>query len=153
MLGVYRGKGFSVPEPVAFDSHIEQLAHRVRWDGIRIQVAHTNDGRRQNLFGQVADVRYLFPMSKWPTRIPFDLYEEIEARQIEDWQAALRVWAKHHGLKLKIQWYQQLEHQMADLHSRRYVPGPQDHWAAIKESLEQHEVPVPENLPGWPEQK
>ncbi|MCG7520834.1 hypothetical protein [Ruegeria sp. Ofav3-42] len=90
-------------------------------------------------------------MTKWPNRIPFDLHKELEARPVTDWEAALRVWAKAHGLKLKIQWYPQLQRTMADLHSRRYTAKPQDHWAAIKEWLERHDVPAPEKLPGWPE--
>lgn len=92
-------------------------------------------------------------MSEWPNRIPFDLYEEFEARQTGDWKTALRVWAKAHGLKLKLQWWSRLERQMVDLNSRRYIPGPQDHWAAVKEWLEEYDVPAPERLPVWPEQK
>ncbi|WP_420584882.1 hypothetical protein [Ruegeria sp.] len=83
----------------------------------------------------------------WPNRIPFDLHKQLEARPIDGWQAALRVWAKAHGLKLKIQWWRQLEITIADLHSRRYVVKPQDHWMAIKEWLERHDVPAPEKLP------
>ena len=92
-------------------------------------------------------------MTNWPSRIPFDLHAELESRRTDDWQKALRAWAKVHGLKLKIQWWRQLERAMADLHSRRYVAGPQDHWAAIEEWLERHDVPAPEQLPEWPEQE
>lgn len=91
------------------------------------------------------------PMT-WPSGIPFDLHNELEARPITDWEPALRVWAKAHGLKLKVQWFPQLQRSMDDLHSRRYTAKPQDHWAAIKEWLERHEVEAPGNLPGWPEQ-
>ena len=82
-------------------------------------------------------------MSDWPNRIPFDLHKELEARRVDDWHVALRVWAKTHGLKLKLQWFGQLERKMADLHSRKYTANPQDHWAAIKEWLERKSVPVP----------
>jgi hypothetical protein len=87
----------------------------------------------------------------WPNRIPFDLHKELESRPIPDWEAALRVWSKAHGLKLKIQWFAQLQRAISDLHSRRYTARPQDHWAAIKEWLERHEVQAPKNLPEWPE--
>jgi hypothetical protein len=87
----------------------------------------------------------------WPNRIPFDLHKELEARRIDDWQAALRAWAKRHGLKLKLLWWSDLERKVADLHSMRFTAKPQDHWAVIREWLELHEVPAPENLPGWPE--
>lgn len=87
----------------------------------------------------------------WPNRIPFDLHKELESRRIDEWDAALRAWAKTHGLKLKIVWWRQLEISMADLHSRRYTSKPQDHWMAIKEWLERHDVPAPSRLPEWPE--
>nr|WP_321252934.1 hypothetical protein [uncultured Ruegeria sp.] len=87
----------------------------------------------------------------WPNRIPFDLHKELESRSLPDWEAALRVWAKSHGLKLKIQWFPRLQRTIADLHSRRYVAKPQDHWAAIKDWLERNDVPAPDGLPGWPE--
>lgn len=91
-------------------------------------------------------------MNDWPHRIPFDLHKEIEARHVDDWQAALRTWAKCHGLKLKIMWWAQLERKMSDLHSMRFTAKPQDHWAVIREWLVRHEVSVPVKLPGWPEQ-
>ncbi|WP_170760012.1 hypothetical protein [Ruegeria lacuscaerulensis] len=90
-------------------------------------------------------------MTNWPYRIPFDLHKELEARPVTDWESALRVWAKHHRLKLKIQWYPQLSRTISDLQSRRYTAKSQDHWMAIKEWLERHDVLAPDNLPGWPE--
>lgn len=90
-------------------------------------------------------------MTNWPNRIPFDLHKELEARPITDWEAAIRTWAKAHGLKLKIQWYPQLQRAISDLHSRPYTAKPQDHWAAIKEWLERHDVEAPAKLPIWPE--
>jgi len=90
-------------------------------------------------------------MKNWPNRIPVDLHNELESRHVDDWQTALRVWAKSHGLKLKLQWWRQLEVSIADLRSRRYTAKPQDYWAAIKEWLERHDVSAPDKLPEWPE--
>ncbi len=90
-------------------------------------------------------------MTVWPNRIPFDLHKDLEAYRVDEWGTALRVWSKRHGLRLKLQWWPQLEKAIADLHSRRYLAKPQDHWAAIKEWLERHDVPAPEKLPEWPE--
>ncbi|MEM6891666.1 MAG: hypothetical protein AAF636_26620 [Pseudomonadota bacterium] len=87
----------------------------------------------------------------WPNRIPFDLHKDIESRDIDQWDAALRAWAKRHGLKLKVMWWRQLEIRIADLHARRYTAKSQDHWAAIKEWLERHDVQAVERLPKWPE--
>ncbi len=91
-------------------------------------------------------------MTTWPNRIPLDLCKEIEARPVDDWQGALRAWAKTHDLKLKIMWWRQLEITIEDLQSRRYTANPQDYWMAIKEWLERKGVPAPAKLPGWPEQ-
>lgn len=92
-------------------------------------------------------------MSDWPYRIPFDLYKELESRRADDWQAAMRAWAKSHGLRIKLHWWPSLEGQIADLHSRRYTAGSQDHWAAMRDWLVRNDVPVPNNLRGWPEQE
>lgn len=95
----------------------------------------------------------MFPMSDWPHRIPLDLQVELESRPVVDWQAALRAWAKAHGLKLKLQWWPQLERQMAELQARRYIAGSQDYWAAIREWLIRKDVDAPNKLPVWPEQE
>ncbi|MES0824257.1 hypothetical protein [Ruegeria sp. SCP11] len=90
-------------------------------------------------------------MTTWPDRIPFHLHKEFETRRVDDWQTALCVWVKSHGLKLKLLWWADLERKIADLHSYRFSAGSQDHWAVIREWLERNDVPALEKLPGSPE--
>ncbi|KIC44492.1 hypothetical protein RA28_16430 [Ruegeria sp. ANG-S4] len=84
-------------------------------------------------------------------RIPYDLCKELESRPLDEWDGALRAWAKSQGLTLKIQWCRQLQIKEAELHARRYAAKPQDRWMAFKEWLERHDVPAPDKLPQWAE--
>ncbi len=92
-------------------------------------------------------------MPIWPNTIPHDFRIALEERRVDDWETALRSWAKSYGLRLKIQWFAQLERRMVDLHSMRFTAGAQDHWAVIKEWLERHDVSAPEKLPQRPPQE
>ncbi|CUH48980.1 hypothetical protein RUA4292_03172 [Ruegeria atlantica] len=123
------------------------MPHGFRRNRVGVQIAHNLDGKGQYLFGQAYYVLYLFSSTDWPNRIPFDLHADLESHSEGEWETVLRAWAKRHGIKLKIQWYLPLQQTIEDLHSRRYVAKPQDHWAAIKEWSERHDVPAPDKLP------
>jgi hypothetical protein len=84
------------------------------------------------------------PCMQWPFTIPYDLLQRME--ELNDWQAALRAWAKFHKLHLKIQWFPNLERRMAELEEYRFQASDQDRWARIKEWLEAKGVEAPEGL-------
>ncbi|MEX0279509.1 MAG: hypothetical protein AB3N19_18480 [Ruegeria sp.] len=63
-------------------------------------------------------------MTDWPNRIPCDLHKDLESRPLDEWDGALRAWAKSHGLKLKTQLFRQLQIKIAELHARRYAANP-----------------------------
>ncbi|MCG7519742.1 hypothetical protein [Ruegeria sp. Ofav3-42] len=75
----------------------------------------------------------------------------MEKRDAGDWESAVRAWAKTHKLRLKVQWYSELQTAMADLDSYRFTPAPQDRWLRVKEWMERHNVSAVPNLPRPPE--
>ena len=87
----------------------------------------------------------------WPNTIPYDLECEMQARDATDWKSALRAWSKTHKLRLKLQWFADLEREMETLESYRFIAGSQDRWVRIKEWLSANNVPVPSDLPTRPE--
>lgn len=89
-------------------------------------------------------------MSGWPWTIPEDLRVSLEAASREDWAQPFRSWAKKHGLKLKLQWFADLERRIADLEEYRDPPSIQTRWGAIKEWLEANNVSAPAKLPTRP---
>lgn len=90
-------------------------------------------------------------MREWPFTIPEDLRQAIEAANQDAWAAPFRAWAKSHGLRLKLGWWQGLERSMSEQDQWRWPPKPQDRWLGMKEWLERHDVPAPEKLPTRPE--
>lgn len=89
---------------------------------------------------------------RWPYTIPHDLKLALEATQTpEEWWLVFRTWAKHHGLRLKLQWMRGLTLDLTELDRRRSPPTDQDRWGVIKEWLEAHDVEAPDRLPVAPE--
>jgi hypothetical protein len=90
-------------------------------------------------------------MREWPYTIPQDLKEAMEVHAQEDWMTPFRSWAKKHNLRLKIQWFPELERKAAELLQWRWPPGHQDRWMVIREWLVGKDVPPPKQLPREPE--
>ncbi|MBO9451430.1 hypothetical protein J7426_14245 [Tropicibacter sp. R16_0] len=91
-------------------------------------------------------------MPEWPHTIPHDLDILLEAHEVVDWEKPLRVWAKRHGLRIKLQWIQDLDRRLRELDEWRATPKNSDRWARIREWLIAYEVEAPERLPIRPEQ-
>ncbi|AZV78518.1 hypothetical protein EBB79_11945 [Parasedimentitalea marina] len=90
-------------------------------------------------------------MPDWPHTIPYDLRETLEAADHEAWRPAFQSWAKSHGLRFKLHWEADLMRRVGELDQWRWTPGIQDRWAAIREWLVAHDVPVSDRLPMRPE--
>ena len=91
-------------------------------------------------------------MPDWPQTIPHDLDILLEAHDVTDWERPLRAWCKRHGIRIKIQWWQDLDRRLAELDLMRFTPRNSDRWARIREWLIAHDVEAPERLPMRPEQ-
>jgi predicted nucleic acid-binding protein len=87
----------------------------------------------------------------WPQTIPYDLKLMLEASSPADCVTVVRTWAKRHNLKLKIQWFPNLERRLSELDEYRFTSSDQDRWARIKEWLEAKGVEAPDGLPRAPE--
>jgi len=90
-------------------------------------------------------------MSAWPWTIPEDLRQSMEAAGHDGWEPPVRAWAKKHGLKLKLQWFADLERRISGLDEYRDPPSIQTRWGSIKEWLEKYNVATSEKLPTRPE--
>jgi len=88
---------------------------------------------------------------QWPQTIPYDLKLMMEASSPSECVSVVHTWAKRHDLKLKIQWFPNLERRLSVLDEYRFTPSDQDRWARIKEWLEAKGVEAPEVLPQVPE--
>jgi hypothetical protein len=70
----------------------------------------------------------------WPSTIPHDLKLALDVTQTpEEWWHAFRAWAKHHDLRLKLQWLRGLARDLAELDRRRTPPTDADRWVVIQE--------------------
>lgn len=90
-------------------------------------------------------------MKEWPFTIPHDLKTSLEASGEADWLPMFRTWAKKHKLRLKIQWFPELERKAGELLQWRWPPSHQDKWMTIREWLSANDVPAPQTLPQEPE--
>ena len=86
-------------------------------------------------------------MTEWPQTIPHDLKQALEAIGSNDqWLMEFRGWAKHHKLKLKIQWFGGLTRRLGELDKMRFTQTDQDRWGVVKEWLDQNGVLAPDWL-------
>jgi hypothetical protein len=90
-------------------------------------------------------------MREWPNTIPQDLKEALEIHAQDDWLTPFRSWSRKHKLRLKLQWFPELERKAAELLNWRWPPSHQDRWVVIREWLTQNAVNPPEKLPQEPE--
>ena len=78
-------------------------------------------------------------MKGWPWTAPEDLRQAMEAAGHDGWEAPVQAWAKRHGLKLKIQWFADLQRRLVTLDEYRDPPSIQTRWVSTKEWLEVHD--------------